>query len=203
MTPWQVGRDYERYVGYLREQAGCAVAYHGIVKGFEDLGRDVLAEKDGTIEVIRCKRWAQHKEIREKHTFNSSRRWSQHESRIPGKEVVGTFTATTALSERAREFARVLEIKVEENVPLRLSAHEVQHRAPDWRAQTSRSDYPRIKCNIAHRTGERIYHLPLDQQYDTTVVEPTRGERYVATAVEADELGFRRAWRWRGEATVP
>jgi hypothetical protein len=26
------------------EQAGCAVTYHGIVKGFEDLGRDVIAE---------------------------------------------------------------------------------------------------------------------------------------------------------------
>jgi hypothetical protein len=29
MAPWQLGRDYERYVGYLREQTGCAVTYHG------------------------------------------------------------------------------------------------------------------------------------------------------------------------------
>jgi hypothetical protein len=41
-SPWQLGRDYERYVGYLREQAGCKVTYHGIAKGLEDLGRDVL-----------------------------------------------------------------------------------------------------------------------------------------------------------------
>jgi hypothetical protein len=29
-TPWQLGRDYERYVGYLREQDGYAVSYQGI-----------------------------------------------------------------------------------------------------------------------------------------------------------------------------
>src|SRR5262249_8318996 len=42
-TPWEVGRDYERYVGYLREKAGATVTYHGIFKGLEDLGRDLLA----------------------------------------------------------------------------------------------------------------------------------------------------------------
>jgi hypothetical protein len=178
MTPWQVGRDYERYVGYLREQAGCAVTYHGIVKGFEDLGRDVLAEKDNVIEVIQCKRWAQHKEIHEKHIFQLFGTMIAARIENPGKNVVGTFTTTTALSARAREFGRVLEIRVEENFPL--------------------ADYPRIKCNIARRTGERIYHLPFDQQYDSTLVETKRGEQYVSTAAEAEELGFRRAWRWRG-----
>ncbi len=38
------------------------------------------------------------------------------------------------------------------------------------------ADYPRIKCNIARRDDERIYHLPFDQQYDTTLIEPERGE---------------------------
>jgi hypothetical protein len=96
----------------------------------------------------------------------------------PGKQVTGTFTTTTTLSDRAREFARLLDIKVEESFPL--------------------GDYPRIKCNIARRTGERIYHLPFDQQYDSTMVESARGECYVATAHEAEERDFRRAWRWRG-----
>jgi HJR/Mrr/RecB family endonuclease len=177
-TPWQVGRDYERYVGYLREQAGCTVTYHGIVKGFEDLGRDVLAERNGTIEVIQCKRWAQHKLIHEKHIFQLFGTMVAAQIENPGKTVTGTFTTTTALSERAREFARVLEITVEESFPL--------------------GDYPRIKCNIARRDGERIYHLPFDQQYDTTVVEPARGELYAATCAEAEAAGFRRAWRWRG-----
>ncbi|MEZ5099398.1 MAG: restriction endonuclease [Thermoleophilia bacterium] len=177
-TPWQIGRDYERYVGYLREQAGCTVTYHGIVKGFEDLGRDVLAERDGTIEVIQCKRWAQHKVIHEKHIFQLFGTMVAAQIENPGKKVTGTFTTTTALSDRAREFAHALEIHVEENFPL--------------------GDYPRIKCNIARRTGERIYHLPFDQQYDSTVVEPERGELYAATCADAEAAGFRRAWRWKG-----
>jgi hypothetical protein len=60
-TPWQLGRDYERYIGYLREVAGARVKYQGIFAGLEDLGRDLLAERDGVIEVIQCKRWARHK----------------------------------------------------------------------------------------------------------------------------------------------
>lgn len=99
-SPWQVGRDYERYVGYLREREGCAVTYHGIIHGFEDLGRDVLAEKDGTIEVIQCKRWAQHKEIHEKHVFQLFGTMTAARIENPTKTVVGTFTTTTRLSDR-------------------------------------------------------------------------------------------------------
>ena len=99
----------------------------------------------------------------------------------PAKTVSGTFTTTTTLSERARQFAAQLDIHVEEDVPL--------------------ADYPRIKCNIG-RDGQRIYHLPFDQQYDTTIIEPEKGERWVATVAEAEALGFRRAWRWKG-ATAP
>lgn len=179
-TPWQLGRDYERYVGYLREQAGFAVTYHGILKGFEDLGRDVLAERDGTIEVIQCKRWAQHKTIHEKHVFQLYGTMVAAQIENPGATVTGTFVTTTALSERARQFADVLGIHVNEKFPI--------------------ADYPRIKCNIARRTDGRIYHLPFDQQYDQTVVEPHRGERYVQAVAEAEELGFRRAWRWHGPA---
>jgi hypothetical protein len=140
----------------------------------------VIAEKDGAIEVIQCKRWAQHKQIREKHIFQLFGTMTAARIENPGRQVTGTFTTTTALSERAREFARLLDIKVEESFPL--------------------DDYPRIKCNIARRTDERIYHLPFDQQYDSTVVEPARGECYVATAHAAERLGFRRAWRWHGQA---
>jgi hypothetical protein len=176
-SPWQLGRDYERYIGYLREQAGAEVTYHGIFKGFEDLGRDVLAERDAELEMIQCKRWAQHKTIHEKHVFQLYGTVVLARLEHPEKRVTGTFTTTTRLSPKAREVAEYLEIKIEEEVPL--------------------ADYPRIKCNISQRDGERIYHLPFDQQYDTTVIDPARGERYVATAQEAEELGFRRAWRWR------
>jgi hypothetical protein len=177
-TPWQLGRDYERYIGYLREQDGYRVTYHGIFKGLEDLGRDILAERDGAIEVIQCKRWAKHKTIHEKHIFQLYGTMVLAKLENPKKKITGTFTTTTKLSEKAREVADYLDIKVEEGVPL--------------------GDYPRIKCNVARRNGEQIYHLPFDQQYDTTIIEPDRGELYVTTTAEAEALGFRRAWRWLG-----
>ena len=89
-----------------------------------------------------------------------------------------TFTTTTGLSDPARQFAKALDIKVEGRFPL--------------------GDYPRIKCNLARRDGQRIYHLPFDQQYDSTLIEPHRGEAYVMTCADAEAAGFRRAWRWRG-----
>ena len=168
--------DYERYIGYLREQAGFRVTYHGIFQGLEDLGRDLLAERDNEIEVIQCKRWALTKTIHEKHIFQLLGTVLAARLEHPDKTVRGTFTTTTTLSDRAREFARLLDIRVEENEPL--------------------ADYPRIKCNLS-RTGERIYHLPFDQQYDTTVITPDTGELGASTVAEAEAAGFRRAWRWR------
>jgi len=177
-TAWEVGRDYERYIGYLRERDGAKVTYHGIFQGLEDLGRDLLAEKGGEIEVIQCKRWALTRVIHEKHVFQLFGTVVAMRIERPSATVRGTFTTTTSLSDRARAFAEQLDIKVEENVPL--------------------ADYPRIKCNISRASGERIYHLPFDQQYDTTVISPELGEFYALTVAEAEAAGFRRAWRWRG-----
>ncbi len=176
-TRWQLGRDYERYIGYLREQDGCTVRYQGIFKGFEDLGRDVIAEKDGETEIVQCKRWAKRKTIHEKHVFQLYGTVVLARLEDPSSSVSGTFTTTAALSEKAKEVANFLGIRVEEGVPLR--------------------DYPRIKCNVNRVTGERIYHLPFDQRYDATVIEPRRGEFYASTVAEAEARGFRRAWRWR------
>ena len=47
------------------------------------------------------------------------------------------------------------------------------------------------------RTGEKIFHLPFDQQYDSVLIEEERLERYVETVAEAESLGFRHAYRWK------
>jgi hypothetical protein len=59
------------------------------------------------------------------------------------------------------------------------------------------SDYPLVKCNISTHDGTRIYHLPFDQQYDQTKINPVKGEKYAYTVAEAERAGFRRAWKWR------
>jgi len=194
-SSWEIGRDYERYIGYLYEQDGYNVYYQGIEAGLEDLGRDLIAKKDREIKVIQCKYWAQHKTIHEKHIcqlFGTTLKYWLEQKKILQKtqteflvsliredEIGGVFVTSTSLSDVAREFSVELGIQVREQFPF--------------------EEYPSIKCNISKRTGEKIYHLPMDQQYDRTVIEEKRNECYVRTVAEAEKLGFRRAWRWKGK----
>ncbi len=196
-SSWQIGRDYERYIGYMYECKGYSVYYQGIVEGFEDLGRDLIAKKRKEIEVIQCKYWAQYRTIHEKHIcqlFGTTLKyWVEnqrglreelkiHQDLFPAliqrKQIKGVFVTSTSLSETAREFAKELGIVVREQFPFQ--------------------KYPSIKCNVSRRAGEKIYHLPFDQQYDRTIIEAERNECYVETVDEAEKLGFRRAFRWRG-----
>jgi len=178
-SKWQIGRDYERYIGYLHERDRYSVYYQGILEGYDDLGRDLIAKKaDGTL-IIQCKCWSRHKQIHEKHVnqlFGTSVKYVLDHH---GDRVVPVLYTSTELTDRARQFAEHLGVQVKEGFPLK--------------------DYPSVKCNVSRATGERIYHLPFDQQYDTTQIEPSRGECYVETVAEAEALGFRRAWRWHGE----
>ncbi|PJE52014.1 hypothetical protein COV28_01130 [candidate division WWE3 bacterium CG10_big_fil_rev_8_21_14_0_10_48_23] len=174
-----IGNLYERYVGYLYEKDGYDVEYTGILSGFEDLGRDLITRKGNEIVVIQCKYWSQFKKIYENHIFQFFGTVYRYKFDYPDKKVSARFYTKTELSELARSFAHDLKIELFENFEL--------------------EKYPCIKCNVARHTGEKIYHLPFDQQYDTTIVEPARGEFYAMAVKEAEDKGFRRAWRWRGE----
>ncbi len=177
-SKWEIGRDYERYIGYRMEQDRYKVSYQGIIEGLADLGRDLVCVKGPSVEIIQCKHWSQHKQIHEKHIFQLYGSVVAYRIDHPGVEASGKLVTSTRVSDRAKMFARALDIGLEENHSLR--------------------DYPLVKCNVSRRDGERIYHLPFDQQYDTTFVEPERSERYVSSAREAETLGFRRAYWWRG-----
>lgn len=87
---------------------------------------------------------------------------------------------STKLSDQAKKFANELRIKIVEDFPL--------------------DHYPSVKCNVSRKDGAKIYHLPFDQQYDRTIIDEERNERYVETVREAEELGFRRAFRWKGQS---
>lgn len=176
---WEIGRDYERYVGYLYEKDGYRVYYQGIIEGLEDLGRDLVATKDKSAVVIQCKNWSQEKTIHEKHICQFKGTVLKYIIENKHEEVVGRFITSTKLSNVARNFAKALDIEVKENFPFQI--------------------YPSIKCNVSRRTNEKIYHLLFDQQYDRTLIEEERNECYVQTVAEAEKLGFRRAWRWRGD----
>jgi DUF2075 family protein len=175
---WEIGRDYERYIGYLYEIEGYSVSYQGIIQGFDDLGRDLICTKGDKTFVVQCKYWSREKTIHEKHIFQLFGSVIAYCVDHPSAKVTAHFVTSTTLSERAKMFAQMLGVSVSEGKSL--------------------EQYPSIKCNIARRDGTKIYHLPFDQQYDRTFVEPHRGECYASTVSEAEQLGFRRAFRYGG-----
>lgn len=172
-SKWQVGRDYEMYIGYLYEREGYKVKYTGIIEKLEDMGRDLIATKGNDVLIVQCKNWAQEKTIHEKHIFQLYGTVVMFGLNSK-KNVKGIFVTTTKLSETAKQVAEYLSITVIENKSL--------------------GEFPRIKCHINKKSGEKIYHLPFDQQYDATVIDGN-GECYAFTVKEAEEKGFRRAFK--------
>ena len=176
-TNWHIGIDYERFVGYEYEAAGYKITYEGALKGVEDRGRDLIAIKGNERLIIQCKRWSKEKTIHEKHIMQlfGSVAVLNMESKHNYK---GVFITTTTLSPIANHFAKLLSIEVIEN-------HE-------YRA------YPMIKCNIS-KSGEKIYHLPFDQQYDRIHINEAKGNFYTTSVLEAEKQGFRHAYKWHGD----
>ena len=189
-SKWQIGRDYELFIGYLYSLNGWDVEYFGIEKQLSDMGRDLIAKKPGMTEVIQCKYWSQIKTIHEKHIAqlygttvqymlsNKSKR--QQTLFNESENVVPVFITNIELSETAREFAEYLDVKVIENRDF--------------------EEFPRIKCNINRDefgSETKIYHLPMDQQYDRTRITKV-GECFAFTVEEAVRKGFRRAYKWLG-----
>jgi hypothetical protein len=187
-TKWVIGRDYERYIGYkFEKEEGYSVIYQGINERFEDRGIDLICKKKDEVLLVQCKYWKQGFLIREnavnqlygtgeKYRFDESKRNIMFgaAAMIPIRKLLIT---SSELSDTAREYAKVLGVGYIENQPL--------------------EKYPIIKCNVS-ADGTKIYHLPFDQQYDKTIIEPWKGEFYAMTIKEAEDKGFRRAYRWKG-----
>jgi len=196
-SKWEIGKDFERYIGYKYEKSGYSVKYEGIVKGLEDMGRDLICRKNNSISIIQCKYWSKSKVIHEKHInqlFGTTvMYWIQN---LKSKDMKmedffkmlksGLITpilyTSTILSPTAKDFADALGVEYFENCSL--------------------EKYPLIKCNISSRDGSKIYHLPFDQQYDKVQIGQRKDEIYIETIKEAEELGFRRAYRWNGDSSV-
>lgn len=147
----EIGRDYERYIGYLYEQEGYNVEYFGIQQGLEDMGRDLICKKGDVIHIVQCKCWSNKKQkvIHEKHinqlygttvmyeieTGNADWEKNKNDSLFEiTKEIAPVFYSTVPYSDKAIEFAKYLGIKCKV-VPLK--------------------EYPMIKCNISGTSGKR------------------------------------------------
>jgi hypothetical protein len=183
-SPWQIGRDYERYIGYLHDREGFKVEYHGIEFGYEDLGRDLICSKGKDVRIVQCKYWSAQKTLHEKHvcqifgTATAYRKKLGEQKDLFGQaQITPWLYVSCTASPTAKDFAEMLGVNLIDSFTLQR--------------------YPIIKCNVSMRDGTKIYHLPFDQQYDRTLIE-YKDECYVETVAEAETLGFRRAYRWRG-----
>lgn len=185
LTNAQVGRDYEEYVAYLFRKTlnRCDVTMFGEQRGLADLGRDLIVRDKTKVYIVQCKRWSSDKTIREKHIMQlfgttieycwEMKKKDIHPLDVIGKSVIPVFVTTTELSPTANRFAERLGVIV--------------HKVP-------MGEYPQIKCNIG-KGGEKIFHLPFDQQYNNTLIEHQKGEFMAWTVEEAEKNGFRRALR--------
>ena len=182
-TKLEIGRFYERYIGYLYEQEDWIVKFFGIIEGFDDLGRDLICTKGNEIHIVQTKNWSKYKIIREKYLYQhfATTIHYQLQEKISKKvKVKPIFYATIDFSDMAKKVSKALNIQI--------------------KTEKLKKDYPMIKCNINPSSKEKIYHLPFDQQYDKVIIGNNPGELYVKTVAEATKKGFRRAFRYRGPA---
>lgn len=181
-SSWQIGRDYEMFIGYLYEQKGWDVYYSGTLMKLEDLGRDLIISKGGNTEIIQCKYWSKTKFIHEKHIFQLYGTTVSYMMENGVKEnVTPRFITNIRLSSTAKKVAEYLGVEYVENQEI--------------------GAFPRIKCNVNRDTygsKTRIYHLPTDQQYDSIVIDQSKGEFLAFSAYDAEARGFRRAYKWHG-----
>ena len=173
-SKWQIGRDYELYVGYKYSLKGYDVDYFGSYMGIEDLGRDIIAKKDDKVLIVQCKYWSSKKQIHENHInqlFGTMMCYCIENS-VEQSKVKGILVTNIELSVKAKQMANMLNIEFVENFEL--------------------GEYPCIKCNInrdEYGFETKIYHLPFDQQYDATKID-RKGEFMATTVAEAEDAGF-------------
>lgn len=175
---WVAGVEYELFYSYKLRQEGYNVINFGAERGVDDLGRDIIATKNGNTYIIQCKRYGIHHEVHENticQLFGTTLHYKITERQrnlfTDPSKVFPVLVTTGILSDTAKEFANKLGVKV---VYLQMG------------------EYPMIKCNI--NNGEKIYHLPFDQQYWRTKIDKP-GEFYATTVKEATAAGFRRAFK--------
>lgn len=172
-----IGFEYEMYVDYMLRTKGFSTTPHGILEGVNDLGRDILAERDydGITEtyIIQCKLRSHDKVIHENVICQLFGTTLEYKFANKDKNVIPVICTNVPLSGTAKRFADIFHI---------------------FQLCTPMREYPRIKCNI-NSNGEKIYHLPFDQQYWRTQIK-NDGECYAWTVREAEDMGFRRAMRY-------
>ena len=176
-SSWLLGLKYERYIGYLCEIKGYETAYHGAINKYKDRGVDIFARKGKHVYLIQCKHWKSDSLVRENTVAQIIGIVKDFSAENPSRIVQGVVVTSANLDDSAKALAERNKIAFFENIKYDNS-------------------YPKIKCHHSSKGNEKIYHTPIDQMYDKMYIKISKGDVYVHTIEEAEELGFRHAHRW-------
>lgn len=169
---WVAGIEYEMSYSYKLREEKFDVEEYGAEYGKNDLGRDIIARKNGKTYIIQCKRYAEGRKVHENvicQLLGTTWHYIVTHPEIDPKNIRPALVTTAELTDTAQKIARLLKV-------------EIRRR----RMQS----YPMIKCNI--NDGNKIYHLPFDPQYWRTKIRD-KGEFYAWKVEDAVRVGFRRA----------
>ena len=164
----EIGKEFERYVGYKYEMQGCLVDYRGIRKGRHDLGCDLLVKTSTGFIIVQCKCWKKRSVVHEKYILQLHGTVSLYKKNHPEASVFGILVTTASLSSDAKNYAERLGIRYQEKFDF--------------------EDHPMVKCiTIGYK---RKYYLPCDPTYDKIYFSLNQGDCYVESVAEAELLGF-------------
>ncbi|MDY5466350.1 MAG: restriction endonuclease [Campylobacter sp.] len=173
----EIGRRYERYIGYLYEIDGYKVDYNGIKKGVKDGGVDLICSKRKELIIIQCKCRDEQGQIHENTILQLIANLSKYKRKYPNKNVSAViYTSHDNLDDEAKATL----------------ADEVAHGALIHHIiKAYDNSYSKVKCNISDN-GEKIYHIPdHSSTYDRIQIEINKGEFFAKTIKEAESAGFR------------
>ena len=176
-SAWDAGLKYERYLGSLYENDGWFVEYIGALNGLEDYGRDLICSKNNVVRVIQAKRWKENSPLYMKHVvqiFGTTLLLQQERSLL--ETPTPMLVSTSAFAEDSKRAAQALTVKLV--------------------VKPLDKNYSCMKVHKS-RSGEALYHLPFDQQYDRIQMDISKGDAFVKTVKEALNMGARRAQKYQ------
>lgn len=183
-----IGLEFERYCGYLYEKKGYQVKYWGILNGKADGGIDLIAKNKTKTLYIQCKYWGNSKTIREntisqlfgsalKMAIDNEETYESFIKKVKSEKIRIILLTKTGISEEAKQFCKKLSVIYKENIEIKL-------------------DYPRIKLVYGE---DKIFYIPTDLQYDNIIFSSSNKEYgRCFTCKEAENLGYRHCYKWRG-----
>ncbi len=172
---WELGIEYERFIGYLWESKGYKVIYNGAVKGSADGGIDLIFISEFTTYVVQCKRWKKGSYINidkiKKFHQNVKRFKKSNRELIGNNNLIAIFYSTVKFTSDAKKFAKRYKIDCQIK-----EFHTIY-------------EYPPVKCGKTY-DGKKFYCLPFDEEFDKIQLHCDIDDSYKFTIDEAERLGY-------------